>query len=63
MMEGQTDNLFAADGEMMDYELWEGIQKLTLDLIESKFIMIPKSKRTDPQPSLDLSRHNGPLSE
>ncbi len=47
-MEGQTEHLFASDSEMMDYELWEGIQKLALNLIEAKFVMIPKSKRTDP---------------
>ncbi len=46
-MEGHTDNLFTADGEMMDFELWEGMQKLTIDLLESKYVMIPKSKRDD----------------
>ncbi len=44
-MEGQTEYLFAPDSEMMEYELWEGQQKLALNLIESKAIMIPKSKR------------------
>ncbi len=50
MMEGQTEHLFATDGEMMEFELWEGQQKLALDLIESKAVMIPKSKRRDANP-------------
>ncbi len=49
-MEGQTETLFASDGEMMDFELWEGLQKLTIDLIESRNVMIPKSKRTAEKP-------------
>ncbi len=36
MADGQTKNLFSIDGEMMEYELWEGMQKLALDLVESK---------------------------
>ncbi len=49
-MEGQTQHLFAADSEMMEFELWEGQQKLSLDLIESKAVMILKSKRRDANP-------------
>ncbi len=49
-MEGQTNNLFASDGEMMDFELWEEMQKLNIDLIESKYVMVPKSKRTQANP-------------
>ncbi len=44
MEEGQTENLFSIDGDMMEFELWEGQQKLALDIIQSKAIMVPKSK-------------------
>ncbi|MCP4313416.1 MAG: hypothetical protein GY790_19335 [Bacteroidetes bacterium] len=49
-MEGQTEHLFTVDGEMTEFELWEGQQKLALDLIELKAVMIPKSKRRNANP-------------
>ncbi len=45
MTDGQTETLFSADRDMMDFDLWEGMQKLARDLIESKAVMILKSKR------------------
>ncbi len=69
MANGQTENLFSVDKEMMDFELWAGTQKLALDLVESKAIMIPKSKRREQNPpipwtaadSLDLNDHRNKI--
>ncbi len=44
-MEGQTENLFTAEGELKDYKLWEGIQKLFIDFLESNYATIPRIKR------------------
>ncbi len=52
-MEGHTDSLFAADRQMMDYELWEGLHKNTLDLLASKYAMIPQSKIPTDNPWTD----------
>ncbi|MCP4397837.1 MAG: hypothetical protein GY801_11130, partial [bacterium] len=35
---------------MMDFDLWEGTQKLALDLCISKAIMVPKNKRRELDP-------------
>ncbi len=46
-MDGQTENLFASDGKMMEFELWERLQKLIIVLLESIKIIVLKSKRPD----------------
>ncbi len=46
-MESHSANLFAADGEMMNHKLWEGMQELLFDLVESNLVDDLKSKRTN----------------
>ncbi|MCP4363982.1 MAG: hypothetical protein GY800_01585, partial [Planctomycetes bacterium] len=50
MMDGQTETLFSSDGDMMDFDLWEGTQKLALDLLHSKAIMVPKQRKRELNP-------------
>ncbi|MCP4341240.1 MAG: hypothetical protein GY799_20745 [Desulfobulbaceae bacterium] len=50
MTDGQMETLFSTDGDMMDFDLWEGMQKLALDLLESKAIMIPKQRKRELTP-------------
>ncbi len=45
MMDGQMETLFSTDGDMMDFDIWEGTQQLALDLLESKAIMVPKQRK------------------
>ncbi len=42
MTDGQMETLGSTDGDMMEYELWEGMQRLALDLLQSKATMILK---------------------
>ncbi len=42
MTDGQMEALFSSDGDMMDFDVWEGMQTLALDLLLSKAIMVPK---------------------
>ncbi len=50
MAEGQTETLFSADREMMDFDVWEGTQTLTLDILVSKAIMVPKQRKRELNP-------------
>ncbi len=55
MMDGQTEALFSADGDMMDFDVWEGMQTLALDILLSKAIMVPKQRKRELNPPVDWS--------
>ncbi|MCP4343190.1 MAG: hypothetical protein GY799_31035 [Desulfobulbaceae bacterium] len=50
MTDGHTEALFSSDGDMMDFDVWEGTQKLALDLLLSKAIMVPKQRKREMTP-------------
>ncbi len=50
MNDGNTENLFASDGEHMSYELWEGMQRNMLDIMSARISMIPPSKAMTENP-------------
>ncbi len=50
MIDGQMETLYSVNGDMMHFDLWEGTQKLALDLVESKAIMIPKQHKRELNP-------------
>ncbi|MCP4342602.1 MAG: hypothetical protein GY799_27910, partial [Desulfobulbaceae bacterium] len=50
MTDGLMEALFSSDGDMMDFDIWEGMQKLALDLLLSKAIMVPKQRKREMTP-------------
>ncbi len=50
MSEGQTEPLFPARGEMMEFELWEKMQCNMLHLVEAKITISAKAHATEAHP-------------
>ncbi len=50
MTDGQVENLFSAEGEMMDSDFWEGTRKFALDNSLFKSSMIPRKQRKEHYP-------------
>ncbi len=44
MADGLTQPLFPDGGEMMEFELWEGMQRNVISLLEVKFTLNPRQK-------------------
>ncbi len=62
MSEGQTEPLFPARGEQMDFELWEKMQKNMLHLVEAKLTIGAKSRVTTVNPWAGIREGFGTLS-